>query len=33
MSDDRLNQLRAGYAEDAYTGDEPPDLDPLRALA
>jgi hypothetical protein len=33
MSDDRLDQLRAGYATDAYTGDEPPDLSPLRALA
>ncbi|MGD0373595.1 MAG: hypothetical protein ABSB01_03265 [Streptosporangiaceae bacterium] len=33
MSDDRLNQFRAGYAVDAYIGDEPPDLDPLRALA
>ena len=33
MSDDRLHQLRAGYATDAYTGDEPPDLGPLRVLA
>ena len=33
MSDDRLSQLRAGFATDAYTGDEPPDLSPLRVLA
>ena len=33
MPDDRLNQLRRGYAEDEYLGDEPPDLGPLRALA
>jgi hypothetical protein len=33
VSNDRLNQLRTGYATDAYTGDEPPDLGPLRALA
>jgi hypothetical protein len=33
MSDDRLNQLRTGYPTDAYTSDEPPNLDPLRALA
>src|SRR5258708_24426205 len=33
MSDDRLRQLRQGFADDAYQGDEPPDLSPLRALA
>ena len=33
MPDDRANQLRASYAADEHSGDEPPDLDPLRALA
>jgi len=33
VPDDRPNQLRRGYAEDDYLGDEPPDLGPLRALA
>ena len=33
MPDDRLNQLRRGYAQDDYLGNEPPDLGPLRALA
>ena len=33
MRDDRLNQLRAGYAADDYCGDEPPDLGPPHALA
>jgi hypothetical protein len=33
MSEDRLSQLRAGSAADAYSGEEPPDLCPLRAVA
>jgi hypothetical protein len=33
MSEDRIRQLRRGYADDDYTGDEPPDLCPLWALA
>ena len=33
MPDDRLSQLRKGYAEDDSLGLEPPDLGPLRALA
>ena len=33
MPEDRLSQLRKGYAEDDYLGLEPPDLGPLRALA
>jgi len=33
MPEDRLSQLRKGYAEDDYLGEEPPDLGPLRALA
>jgi hypothetical protein len=33
MPEDRLSQLRKGYAEDDYFGLEPPDLGPLRALA
>jgi hypothetical protein len=33
MPADRLNQLRAGYAVVDYSGDEPPDLGPLRTLA
>lgn len=32
MPDDRVDQLRKGYAEDSYLG-EPPDLSPLRAVA
>ena len=32
MPEDRLRQLRKGYAEDDYLGLEPPDLGPLRAL-
>ena len=33
MPEDRLSQLRKGYAEEDYLGLEPPDLGPLRALA
>ena len=33
MPEDRLSQLRKGYAEDDSLGLEPPDLGPLRALA
>jgi hypothetical protein len=33
MSDDRLHQLRVDHAADAYLGDEPPELGPMRALA
>ena len=33
MPEDRLSQLRKGYAEEDYPGLEPPDLGPLRALA
>ena|SRR5947208_2124974 len=33
MSQDRLHQIRRGFADDASQGDEPPDLGPLRALA
>jgi hypothetical protein len=33
MSQDRLAQIRRGFADDASPGDEPPDLGPLRALA
>ena len=33
MSENRIRQLRQGYADDDYQADEPPDLDPLRALA
>ena len=33
MSQDRLHQIRCGFAADASQGDEPPDLGPLRALA
>ncbi len=33
MSEDRLRQIRRGFAADASQGDEPPDLGPLRALA
>jgi hypothetical protein len=33
MPEDRLSQLRKGYAEGDYLALEPPDLGPLRALA
>ena len=33
MSEDRLQQIRRGFADDASQGDEPPDLGPLWALA
>ena len=33
MPDDRLQQIRRGYAEADYLTEEPPDLGPLRALA
>jgi hypothetical protein len=33
MSQDRLHQIRRGFADDASQYDEPPDLGPLRALA
>src|SRR5947209_8269640 len=33
MSQDRLRQIRRGFADDASQGDEPPDLGPLRAIA
>lgn len=33
MRDDRLQQIRRGYADDGFLDDEPPDLGPLRALA
>ncbi len=33
MPDNRLQEIRRGYAEDDYLGEEPPDLGPLRALA
>jgi hypothetical protein len=33
MSEDRIRELRQGDADDAYQGDERPDLGPLRALA
>jgi hypothetical protein len=33
MSEDRICELRQGYADDDYQGGEPPDLGPLRALA
>jgi hypothetical protein len=33
MPEDRLDQLRKGYAEEDYCDLEPPDLGPLRALA
>jgi len=33
MSEDRIRQLRQGYADNDYQRDEPPDLGPLRALA
>jgi hypothetical protein len=33
VPDDRLQQIRRGYADDGSLGDEPPDLGPLLALA
>jgi hypothetical protein len=33
MSEDRLHQIRRGFADNASQIDEPPDLGPLRALA
>lgn len=33
MSQDRLYQIRGGFADDTCQGDEPPDLGPLRVLA
>jgi hypothetical protein len=33
MSQDRLEQIRHGFADDASRSDEPPDLGPPRALA
>jgi hypothetical protein len=33
VSENRLQQIWSGFAEDDYQGDEPPDLGPLRALA
>jgi hypothetical protein len=33
MSEDRLHQIRSGFADDASQCDGPPDLGPLRALA
>lgn len=33
MSEDRLCQVRSGFADDASQKDGPPDLGPLRALA
>jgi hypothetical protein len=33
MSQDRLRQIRSGFADDISQFDEPPDLGPLRALA
>jgi hypothetical protein len=33
MSEDRIRELRQGYAEDDYQEAGPPDLGPLRALA
>ena len=33
MANDRLQEIRRGYAEDDHQADEPPDLGPLRALA
>jgi hypothetical protein len=33
MSQDRLEQIRRGFADDASQINEPPDLGPLRALA
>jgi hypothetical protein len=33
MSQDRLRQIRTGFADDTSQDDGPPDLGPLRALA
>ena len=33
MSEDRLHQVRRGFADGTSQGDGPPDLGPLRALA
>jgi hypothetical protein len=33
MSQDRVHQIRQGFADDTSQGDEPPELGPLRALA
>jgi hypothetical protein len=33
MAQDRLRQIRRGFADDASQDDEPPDLSPLRTLA
>lgn len=33
MSQDRMRQIRRGFADDTSQGDEPPDLGGLRALA
>jgi len=33
MPDHRIHPLRADHTADAYLGDEPPDLSPMRALA
>ena len=33
MSEDRLRQIRSGFADDASQDEGPPDLGPLRALA
>ena len=33
MSQDRLRQIRRGFADDASQSDGPPDLGPLQALA
>lgn len=33
MSEDRLHQIRRGFADDTSQGGEPPDLGPLRAFA
>jgi hypothetical protein len=33
MSENRLRQIRRGFADEDCRGDEPPDLSPLRALA
>ena len=33
MADHRIHPLRVDHAADAYLGEEPPDLGPVRALA
>jgi len=33
MSQDRLHQIRSGFADDASQDEEPPNLEPLWALA